>query len=202
MQVVGGLARGVPLKTVRARGLRPTTDRARAAIFSMLEARAVAMTRALDLYAGTGALGIEALSRGAGWADFVERDRRLCVLIRENLGKTGFQERAAVHTLPVSRALPALKGSYDLVLMDPPYAEALALEPVIEALLAMGRVQPGSYLVVEQGARGALDFSRAGLPLVQQKTYGDTAIALYIVEETLPARAEGPALSGAEGGLA
>ncbi|MBI4235846.1 MAG: 16S rRNA (guanine(966)-N(2))-methyltransferase RsmD [Chloroflexi bacterium] len=182
MRVVGGQARGIPLKSLRARGLRPTTDRVRAAIFSMLEARAVTMVRVLDLYAGTGALGIEALSRGAAWTDFVERAPRLCAVIRENLQQTGFQDRAAVHPLPVSRAIQVLPGSYDLIFMDPPYAEAASLGPTITALQAAGRAVLGTHLIVEHGTREALEIRQAGLRRVQAKTHGDTAVTLYAVE--------------------
>lgn len=194
MRVVGGQARGMPLKTARVRGLRPTTDRVRAAIFSMLEARAVAMTRVLDLYAGTGALGIETLSRGAPWADFVERDPRLCAVIRENLERTGFGERAAIHAMPVSRAIHALPGAYDLVFLDPPYAEARSLGPLLAALIAAGRARSGTYVVVEHPARVDLDFAQPGLNAVQHKTYGDTAVTLYAVQApALTPVEEGPA---------
>lgn len=182
MRVVGGQARGIPLKTAPSRGLRPTTDRVRAAIFSMLEARAASMARVLDLYAGTGALGIEALSRGATQADFVEHDARHCALIRENLKATGFHSQAAVHALPVSRAIEVLPGPYDVVFMDPPYADAASLGPMISSLLSRRRLSPGAMLIVEQASRDMLDFTQPGLRPVQQKSYGDTSVSLYVAE--------------------
>jgi 16S rRNA (guanine966-N2)-methyltransferase len=150
----------------------------------MLEARqAIEGARTLDLYAGTGALGIEALSRGAAWADFVERSPRLCAVIRENLERTGFRQQAQVLALPAARAVETLaQERYDLVFMDPPYEENAALESVVQALLRHGMVRTGGMMVVEQGARTTLDFARSGLRAVQQKRYGDTAVSLYAVE--------------------
>src|SRR3972149_32442 len=99
----------------------------RGAIFSSLDSLEADMARVLDLYAGTGALGIEALSRGAAWCDFVECDRSACELIRENLRLTGFEDRARVYRLTAERALEDLEGPYTLVLADPPYDDSAAL---------------------------------------------------------------------------
>src|SRR3972149_4981592 len=119
MRVIAGEARGKPLKAPKA--IRPTTDLVKGAIFSMLEALGGEWERVLDLYSGSGALGIEALSRGAEWADFVEREPRSCSVIKDNLEKTGFKEYSHVYRSSVKRALEFLEGNYSLVLMDPPY---------------------------------------------------------------------------------
>ena len=190
MRVVGGKARGMTIAVPAVPDLRPTTDRVRGAIFSMLEARGmVDGALVLDLYAGSGALGIEALSRGARRAVLVERNARACATIRRNLAATRLTEQATVLLQTVSAALAALDGVYDLVLADPPYAEASELSWVVDELLRNNLVGPDSVLVVEQSARNRRDFSRQGVVRTEQeKTYGDTAVSIYTVE---PAAAEG-----------
>ena len=164
--------------------IRPTTDRVRGAMFSMLEARgAVEGTRVLDLFAGSGALGIEALSRGATHADLVERNSRACATIRKNLTTTQFEGQASVVALPVTRALGGLNDPYDLVFMDPPYAYASEMTGVFDRLVMGNLLGEGSMVVVEQSSRNRRDFARAGeMRLEQEKTYGDTAVSIYIVD--------------------
>src|SRR4030043_1701035 len=105
MRVIAGRAKGHRLAGPPSRATRPTSDLVRGAIFSALASLGADLSRVLDLYAGSGALGIEALSRGASWCDFVDRDRAACATIRQNLTLAGFQERARVLCLPVERAL-------------------------------------------------------------------------------------------------
>lgn len=123
MRVVGGTARGRKLKAPPGSGTRPITDRAKEAIFNMLAARVnlVDLTVA-DLFAGSGSFGIEALSRGAAHATFVERDRVAARVLADNLDRLGFAERAEVIVAPVDAALRRL-GPVDLVFCDPPYAD-------------------------------------------------------------------------------
>src|SRR5688572_1974291 len=109
MRVIAGSAKGRPLKAPDLPGLRPTSDLVRGAIFDIIGPYFDANDRVLDLYAGTGALGIEALSRGAGWADFVEQNRRTCAAIRDNLAATGLADRGRVHCRPVQQALSGLE---------------------------------------------------------------------------------------------
>jgi 16S rRNA (guanine(966)-N(2))-methyltransferase RsmD len=120
VRVIAGSARGRTLAAPK--GARPTSDLARGALFDMLANLDVGWDRALDWFAGSGALGIEALSRGAGWVDFVERDPAAVAVIRRNLAATDFSTRAAVHRLDAARALHVLPGPYDIILADPPYA--------------------------------------------------------------------------------
>jgi 16S rRNA (guanine966-N2)-methyltransferase len=164
--------------------IRPTTDRVRGAMFSMLEARgAVQGARVLDLFAGSGALGIEALSRGATHADMVERNSKACATIRRNLTTTRLENQASVVALPVTRALGGLNGPYDVVFMDPPYANASELTDVIDRLATGNLLGEGSMVVVEQSSRNRRDFARADeMRLEQEKTYGDTAVSIYIVD--------------------
>src|SRR4051812_36642468 len=120
MRVTGGALRGRKLTTPPGRLTRPTSDLVRGAIFSMLAARDADLARVLDLYAGTGALGIEALSRGGEWCDFVERDRAASQTIRANLTGLGVAGRAAIHSYDAALAVERLAGPpYTLVLADP-----------------------------------------------------------------------------------
>ena len=184
MRVIAGSARGRRLKSPRTRApghatLRPSSDLMRGAIFSSLDAHGADMSRVLDLYAGSGALGIEALSRGAAWCDFVERDRSACELIRENLRLTGFESQARVHQLSAERALDALADPYPLILADPPYDDRAALG----VLATLGRsplVEKGrTTLVVEHSARNEPPQEVGALLLANSRRHGDTAVSIY-----------------------
>lgn len=158
---------------------RPTSDLVRGAVFSALTSMGADLSRVLDLYAGSGALGIEALSRGALWCDFVERDPGACAVIRENLRVTGFDGSARVHCLPVEKALTRLEGVYTLVLADPPYGDPGALA-ALEALAASPLVQPGhTILVLEHSAREEPRASLGTLSLVSVRRHGDSAVSVY-----------------------
>ena len=183
MRIVGGKARGMTIAVPSVPDLRPTTDRVRSAMFSMLEARnVVAGARVLDLYAGSGALGIEALSRGADHADLVEQNNRACATIRRNLATTRLEDDATVVPMPVASSLNRLTGPYDLVFMDPPYAHTSALTEVVDRLVTRRLIDEGSVLVIEQSSRNRRDFTRAGVRVEQEKTYGDTAVTVYVVD--------------------
>ncbi len=130
MRVIAGIARGVPLAAPRDRGTRPITDRVKETMFGILGPR-VLDARVLDLYAGSGAIGIEALSRGAAHATFVERHRDAVAVIHANLAKTRLAAEASVHAQEVARFLSGPpEGSFDLVVLDPPYAERAILAPL------------------------------------------------------------------------
>jgi 16S rRNA (guanine966-N2)-methyltransferase len=178
MRVIAGQAKGLRLKTPPVRHLRPTSDLVRGAIFDMLASLGADLSRALDLYAGSGALGIEALSRGAAWCDLVDGDRAACVTIRENLALAGFEGQARVLCLPVERALARLEGPYDLVLIDPPYEDESALG-VVKRLAASPLVGPGSTLVLEHAWRRPPPDELGSLELVARRRHGDTGVSIY-----------------------
>ena len=180
MRVIAGTARGRRLKSpsVRAGPIRPTSDLMRGAIFDSLASLGVDLSRVLDLYAGSGALGIEALSRGAGHCDFVERDRAACAVIKENLEVTGFASAARVHCVPVAGAGPRLQGPYTLVLADPPYADESA-RAAVEALVAGPLLHPEAIIVLEHSARSEPAGELAALPLVRVRRHGDSAVSIY-----------------------
>ena len=131
MRVITGEAKGRKLKGPPSIATRPMQDKIKEALFSALESLDPDITRVLDLYAGTGSIGIEALSRGAEWADFVDQQRAACDVIRWNLAHTGLSGRSAVHQVPVPLYLRKTVKPYDLVILDPPYAD-----PKIVATLA------------------------------------------------------------------
>ena len=124
MRVITGTAKGHHLKFPTGTKTRPVTDLVRGAIFSILENMADDWSQVLDLFAGSGALGIEALSRGADWADFVEIEPKCCDIIKENLEKTKLTSQARVYCSNAFKALSFLDKEYNIILMDPPYANA------------------------------------------------------------------------------
>jgi 16S rRNA (guanine966-N2)-methyltransferase len=175
--VIAGKARGRHLKGGRERGLRPTSDLVRGAMFDILQSMAADLTRVLDLYAGTGALGIEALSRGAAWCDFVEKDARACQLVRENLELAGFAQDAAVFCLAAERALTKLTGEYSLILADPPYQDEEA-EGALRTIAASSLVGPDAIILLEHSKRKAPP-DLAPLRLAASRRHGDTVISIY-----------------------
>lgn len=185
MRVIAGRARGRRLKSPLARpraaasSVRPSSDLMRGAIFSSLASLGADKSRVLDLYAGSGALGIEALSRGADWCDFVERDRSACELIRENLRLTGFEDQARVYQLSAERAQVQLEGPYTLVLADPPYADGAALL-VMESLSSSALIERGrTILAMEHSARNEPPQEIGALSLIKSLRHGDSAVSIY-----------------------
>ena len=180
MRIVAGIARGRRLRAPKGRLVRPTADRVKEAVFSILESREGCTDRAvLDLFAGAGTLGIEALSRGATEAVFVEPDRLATEAIRFNLNAAGLD--GEVLEMPAERAIKRLAAAgrrFDGVFLDPPYGEGWIARTLVE-LEAAGLVVDGGWVVVEHG-RGELAAPEIG-GLVQQlaRRYGDTHIALY-----------------------
>ena len=185
MRVASGEARGIRLTGAVSAGIRPTTERVRAAIFNILEASQVIDQRVVDLFAGSGSLGIEALSRGAAWADFVERNRRQCLALRDNLERTGYAETGRVHCSDVggwlSRSISsdtAWQG-YGLALMDPPYRMGDPTATLM-AISESGLLQPGATLVLGHSSRQEMADQIANLRRYDERTYGDNAIAFYL----------------------
>ena len=175
-RITGGDLRGRLISAPRARGLRPTPERARAALFSMLGDAAARGRRVADLYAGTGALGIEALSRGAAWVDFVEANARLCAALRARLADWSLDDRAKVHRGRTLKVIETLAGGYDLILADPPYDSGEAAR-LLDRLRSPGLLANGGVAVLEHRAGAEIiPPDGGGLTLKTTKTYGDTAI--------------------------
>ena len=177
-RITGGSQRGRRLHSAKGAGLRPTSERVRAAIFSMIGRSAVESVRVLDLYAGTGALGIEALSRGASWADFAEVHAGRCRDIRDSLREMGLGERGRVYRARVEKALDLLEGDYGLVLIDPPYE----LDPwshLMERLDTGRLLADDAYVVAEHYHKHQLAERYGGLVCVKNRRHGDTLISIY-----------------------
>lgn len=186
MRVITGEARGFRLKGPAGPFTRPMSDKIKGALFSMLASLGVEPERVLDLYAGTGSIGIEALSRGAGHADFVEQNAAAAAVVRDNLAHTKLAGRARVHHTAVGAFLAAAERApgavtpYDLVVMDPPYAD-----PEIVATLArVGAsplVQSGAVVVVGHSPRVALPERAGRLERLRERCHGDSCFSVYDV---------------------
>ncbi len=193
MRVIAGSARGRPLRATAA--TRPTADLTKGSIFAILEAlaykrgfepddegalaAALAWPRVLDLFAGSGALGIEALSRGAQHATLIEHNRDAARIIEANLRSTGFTDQALVLIGPVVHMLARARGPFDLVLADPPYADAAELRVAVAALEKEGVLLPHSVVVLEQPATDEAPAAIGELPLASTRKHGRTRISLY-----------------------
>jgi 16S rRNA (guanine966-N2)-methyltransferase len=181
MRIIAGDARGTRLVRAPA-GVRPVSDRVREGLFSSLGER-VDGARVLDLYAGTGAVGIEALSRGASEAVFVDRSPPALAAVRENLARTGLQDRAAVRRSDVKRFLE--RGvedpqGFDIVFLDPPY-ESNA--PELDAVLALLDVKPllreGFTVLLSRGARSSNSVIPLHWTVARRLSYGDSVVTLF-----------------------
>lgn len=178
MRVKAGQARGRTLKGPPRTGVRPTSDLVRGVIFDLLASHDVDLSTVLDLYAGTGALGIEALSRGADRCDFVESDAKVCKIIRENLMRTGYLDVGSVLCFPVAKAISRLKGPYTLMVADPPYEYDRA-ESEVAAVVEAGLLATDGTVVVEHSKRKLWPEELGGLRQVLSRRHGDTRISLY-----------------------
>lgn len=177
LRVIGGSARGVLLRMPPRAGTRPTSGRLREALFSMLASAGADGARVLDLYAGSGALGIEALSRWEGYATFVESDARAAAVVRENLHRAKFDEQAEVVVARVGRWLAMGGEPYTLVLADPPYDDG-ASWAAIEQTVA-GALTPDAMIVVEHDARLTPPETLAGRECWRNRRQGAGAVAIY-----------------------
>ncbi len=179
MRVIAGTAKGRRLRAPAGLHVRPSGARLRESAFGILEHRgAIAAARVLDLFAGTGALGIEALSRGAATLVAVEQDRDVARLLQSNVEHAGFAGATRIVVLPALRAVAQLPPDepFDLVLVDPPYRAGLA-DPVLDALAARRLVAPGGAVLVEHARVEAIAWPRAW-DLELDRPCGDSTITL------------------------
>lgn len=181
MRIIAGTAKGRALATPKdARTIRPTSDRVRQSLFNVLgqwcEGEVV-----LDLFSGTGALALEALSRGAARAVLVDSGREGAALSRKNAADLGFGAQAEVLELPAARAIEALgkrAEKFTLVFLDPPYAQR-AIEDLLEALLAAGVLVEGARVVAEHSKKEPVAEAVGRLARLDQRTFGDTAVSIF-----------------------
>jgi len=178
MRVIAGKAKGHQLKVPKRTATRPATDLVRGAIFSILETTTSNWSRVLDLFAGSGALGIEALSRGAGWVDFVELEPRCCRIIKENLEKTRLAAQAHVYCCSVAKALSFLEDEYSIILIDPPYSDS-SIGSVVQQLASSKLVGPQTIVVVTHSPRLPLDSTYTPLQAIKERRHGDSCIKVF-----------------------
>jgi 16S rRNA (guanine966-N2)-methyltransferase len=178
-RIIGGTAGGRRLKAPAGERTRPTSDRVREALFSSLDSELGSLTglRFLDLYAGSGAVGLEARSRGAGVVTLVEQDRRTAALIQANLSSLGFR-RVELLTAAVGRVLSGPpRAPYDVVFLDPPYPLAESeVAANLAALVTHGWLAGGALVVVERSSRSPEPDWPAGLAAIRSRKYGETTL--------------------------
>lgn len=178
-RISGGSEKGRKLRSSKSAGLRPTSERVRSAIFSLIGPETVEGATVLDLYAGTGAFGIEALSRGANSTDFVELDAMRCKDIRNSVKEFGFAERSRVIRGNVERILGTIEGRYSLVFADPPYKND-PWDTVMQRLQAQELLEVGAVVVAEHSQTYEIDDQYGDLEIWKQRRYGDTTVSIFV----------------------
>ena len=177
MRVITGKARGVTLKTPEGLQTRPTTDRVKEALFSIIQFDIPAAS-VLDLFGGTGQLGIEALRRGAKRAVFVDESDKACRLIQENLRRTRMEGEGTVVRGDYLAYLSRCREKFDIIFLDPPYAEVF-LENALKRITEIDILQSGGIIVTERPLGKELPFEFEGYTRSKDYKYGNTLITLY-----------------------
>jgi 16S rRNA (guanine(966)-N(2))-methyltransferase RsmD len=177
MRVISGTARGKTLKTPDGMATRPTADRVKEAMFSILQFE-IAGAKVLDLFGGTGQLGIEALSRGALEADFVDHRDEACRLIRDNLKSTGLSNNGCVIRSDYAAYLRTCKKKYNIILLDPPYADVF-LENSLKIITEIDILQSGGIIVTERPVEKELNADFEGFIRSKEYKYGKTLLTLF-----------------------
>ena len=177
MRVITGKARGINLKTPEGLQTRPTADRVKEALFSIIQFD-IPGARVLDLFGGTGQLGIEALSRGAKSATFVDASNTACNLIRENLKRTRLQEESRVICSDYLAFLGRCSEKYDIIFLDPPYAEVF-LENALNRIAEIDILQSGGIIITERPLEKELSMDFTGYSRSKDYKYGKVLLTIY-----------------------
>ena len=177
MRVITGKARGVQLKTPEGLDTRPTTDRVKEALFSIIQFE-IPGTAVLDLFGGTGQLGIEALSRGAASATFVDAGEAACKLIKENLRRTKLENQGKVLRSDYLQYLKTTREKFNIIFLDPPYAEVF-LENALNCITEIDILQTGGIIVCERPVGKELPWEYSGYTRSKDYKYGKTLITIY-----------------------
>ena len=183
MRIIAGTARSLPLKTIEGLETRPTTDKIKETLFNMLQ-NDVPGCYFLDLFAGSGQIGLEAISRGALYAVFIENNRKAAKCIEDNIAFTKFKKESRLLTTDVISGISSLEGKYtfDIIFMDPPYAAGLA-EPTLEKIISGGLLAQEGMVIVERSAQIPLAPIK-GLYVDREKNYKTTVITFLRPEES------------------
>lgn len=180
MRIIGGKYRGKKLHSVRGTSTRPTSDRTREAIFNII-AHQVRGARVLDLFAGTGALGLEALSRGAQSAVFIDNNHQSLTVLRDNLAGLSLQRPTNIIQWDLTRNLDCLHSipqTFDLVFMDPPYNKNL-ITPVLGHLHISQALENGALIIVEHSRHEPVQPDPLGFEIVDHRRYGKTLVSFF-----------------------
>jgi 16S rRNA (guanine966-N2)-methyltransferase len=188
VRVISGTARGLRLSTPKDLRIRPTSDRVKESLFNILTVLLGNFSdrRVLDVFAGTGNLGIEALSRGAAHAVFIDENREAAALVKKNLELAGFTGRGRVlqsEALSALKSLERSEGPFSLVFIDPPYREGLSGK-VLEILAPAGLIDEHSVVVAETAAQEELPREFSRLREFDRRVYGDTALAFFMLKNS------------------
>lgn len=181
MRIIAGELKGRKLTTPRDESVRPTTDKVKEAIFSMLMPYLQGSV-VVDLFAGTGSLGLEAISRGAKRAYFVDRDRRSIAMVRENVKHCQVEDRAVIICSDHASGISRIHDTADIVFLDPPYKAGL-MTGTLTLLSDSGLVPEGGIVVAEHGKEEQLPEAVAGFVKIKEKNYGRIAVSVYEREE-------------------
>ncbi len=189
MRVISGTAKGRQLKGPPGVGTRPMTDRLKTSLFDTLVPYGIAGARVLDLYAGSGSLGIEMLSRGAEWCDFVEQSAPVCRVIRDNLEITRLADKGRVHQMAVARFLNSM-GSvpdlppYDIISLDPPYADP-EIRSTLDTIARWPKLAPHGLVVIGHATQVALadDYGDGHIRRLKHRVMGGSAFSIYEVTD-------------------
>jgi 16S rRNA (guanine966-N2)-methyltransferase len=180
IRVIAGEAGGIRLKTPKGLNTRPTVDRVKESMFNILAP--YIKGRILDLFSGTGALGIEALSRGADYAVFVDSNRNCCRIISENLERTGFLDKAEVYCCKAASVIKELgkkKSSFDIVFIDPPYLRNF-IQETLQLLIENDIIKRKGILIVEHHRDEPVQTVGSGLELYRSADYGETIVSFLV----------------------
>ena len=177
MRIISGTARGIKLASVEGQGTRPTSDRVKESMFTMVHFD-LPESRVLDLFAGSGQLGLEALSRGAAKATFVDKNPDCTAIIKENAQKAKLFEQCVVCTAEVATFIAGCKEQFDVIFLDPPYGEVT--HSALQGIFASDILAADGIIVVESGE--SLNISHEGYVVRREKRYGSSYVTVIVQE--------------------
>jgi 16S rRNA (guanine966-N2)-methyltransferase len=184
MRVIAGEAKGRPLLGPAGTFTRPMQDKIKGSLFSMLLSLGVDADRVADMYAGTGSIGIEAVSRGASWCDFVEQNAAAANVVRKNIARCRFDGRSQVHQTTATAFIARQGEPYDVIFLDPPYADP-EIPNVLRQLAASSLIQSGTIVAIGHSPRVELPDDIGRLGRLRLRCHGDSCFSIY--EADLPA---------------